>query len=161
MEGGCLCAAGECQEFRAWGHNRRWRADRTLKTDTLEDHLAGREPKAVFSVLTETAKIDIRIPRDREGAFDPKRIQRDQRRFPVFDDKIVSMYARDFDGPRGRARDPGRMAEPAAGDELPAGFLRRDRAVFPQAAVQTCIVHLIRNSMDFVSWKTGSPSSPS
>jgi transposase-like protein len=25
--------------------------------------------------------------------------------------------------------------------------------VFPQTAVQTCIVHLIRNSMDFASWK--------
>ena len=44
--------------------------------------------------MTETAKIDIRIPRDREGTFDPKLIQRYQRRFPGFDDKIVSMYAR-------------------------------------------------------------------
>jgi len=26
-------------------------------------------------------------------------------------------------------------------------------AVFPEAIVQTCIVHLLRNSMDFVSWK--------
>src|ERR1700749_3156369 len=46
------------------------------------------------TVLTETAKIDVRIPRDREGTFDPKLIQRYQRRFPGFDDKIVSMYAR-------------------------------------------------------------------
>jgi hypothetical protein len=44
------------------------------------------------TVLTETAKIDVRIPRDREGTFDPKLIQRYQRRFPGFDDKIVSMY---------------------------------------------------------------------
>ena len=46
------------------------------------------------TVLTERAKIDVRIPRDREGTFDPKLIQRYQRRFPGFDDKIVSMYAR-------------------------------------------------------------------
>ena len=46
------------------------------------------------TVLTETPKIDVRIPRDREGTFDPKLIQRYQRRFPGFDDKIVSMYAR-------------------------------------------------------------------
>ena len=26
-------------------------------------------------------------------------------------------------------------------------------AVFPQTTLQTCIVHLLRNSMDFVSWK--------
>ncbi|VWB99843.1 transposase mutator family protein [Burkholderia lata] len=24
---------------------------------------------------------------------------------------------------------------------------------FPETTVQTCIVHLIRNSLDFVSWK--------
>ena len=36
----------------------------------------------------------MRIPRDREGRFDPKLIQRYQRRFLGFDDKIVSMYAR-------------------------------------------------------------------
>lgn len=30
-------------------------------------------------------------------------------------------------------------------------------AVFPEAIVQTCIVHLLRNSMDFVSWKHRKP----
>ena len=30
-------------------------------------------------------------------------------------------------------------------------------AVFPEAVVQTCIVHLLRNSMDFVSWKDRKP----
>ena len=30
---------------------------------------------------------------------------------------------------------------------------RRRYAVFPDAIVQTCIVHLLRNSMNFVSWK--------
>ena len=33
------------------------------------------------------------------------------------------------------------------------GFPEAINAVFPQAVVQTCIVHLIRNSMDFASWK--------
>ena len=46
------------------------------------------------TVLTETSKIAIKVPRDREGTFDPKLIQRYQRRFPGFDEKIVSMYAR-------------------------------------------------------------------
>ena len=35
-----------------------------------------------------------RIPRDREGTFDPKLIQRYQRRFPGFDDMMVSMCTR-------------------------------------------------------------------
>ena len=34
------------------------------------------------------------IPRDRQSTFDPQLIAKYQRRFPGFDDKIVSMYAR-------------------------------------------------------------------
>ena len=37
------------------------------------------------------------------------------------------------------------------------GFPEAIEAVFPQAAVQTCIVHLIRNSLEFVSWKDRKP----
>ena len=37
------------------------------------------------------------------------------------------------------------------------GFPEAIEAVFPQAAVQTCIVHLIRNSLDFASWKDRKP----
>ena len=33
------------------------------------------------------------------------------------------------------------------------GFPEAITAVFPEAIVPTCIVHLLRNSMDFVSWK--------
>lgn len=33
------------------------------------------------------------------------------------------------------------------------GFPEAITAVFPQAQVQTCIVHLIRGSLEFVSWK--------
>ena len=37
------------------------------------------------------------------------------------------------------------------------GFPEAITAVFPQTIVQTCIVHLIRNSMDFASWKERKP----
>ena len=33
------------------------------------------------------------------------------------------------------------------------GFPEAIRAVFPDATVQTCIVHLLRHSLDFVSYK--------
>ncbi|SCB52422.1 Transposase, Mutator family [Bradyrhizobium yuanmingense] len=33
------------------------------------------------------------------------------------------------------------------------GFPEAINSVFPKAMVQTCIVHLIRNSLSFVSWK--------
>jgi putative transposase len=36
----------------------------------------------------------LEIPRDRQASFDPQLIAKYQRRFPGFDEKIVSMYAR-------------------------------------------------------------------
>ena len=37
------------------------------------------------------------------------------------------------------------------------GFPEAITAVFPPATVQTCIVHLLRHSLDFVSWKDRKP----
>ena len=45
-------------------------------------------------VTTETGRIELEVPRDRQSTFDPQLIAKYQRRFPGFDDKIVSMYAR-------------------------------------------------------------------
>jgi putative transposase len=232
-------------------------AERVLNAE-LDDHLDGeaaagkpnhRNGYSKKTVLTETSKIAIKVPRDREGTFDPKLIQRYQRRFPGFDEKIVSMYARGmtvreiqghllelygldvspalvstitdavletvaewqnrpleamyslvfFDALRVKIRDEGLVRNKAVyialgvtpdgtkdilglwiettegakfwlrvmnelknrgvDDILIAvvdglkGFPEAINAVFPQTIVQTCIVHLIRNSMDFASWK--------
>ncbi len=232
-------------------------AERVLNAE-LDDHLdseaaAGksnhRNGYSKKTVLTETSKIDIKVPRDREGSFDPKLIARYQRRFPGFDEKIVSMYARGMtvreiqghlvelyglevspdlistitdavletvsewqnrpleatyplvflDALRVKIRDEGLVRNKAVyvalgvtadgtkdilglwietsegakfwlrvmnelknrgvEDILIAvvdglkGFPEAITAVFPEAVVQTCIVHLIRNSMDFASWK--------
>jgi len=45
-------------------------------------------------VLTDTGRLELAIPRDRQTSFDPQLIAKYQRRFPGFDDKIVSMVAR-------------------------------------------------------------------
>ena len=232
-------------------------AERVLNAE-LDDHLEGeaaagksnhRNGYSKKTVLTETSRIDIKVPRDREGSFDPKLIARYQRRFPGFDEKIISMYARGmtvreiqghlvelyglevspdlistitdavletvaewqnrpleamyplvfFDALRVKIRDEGLVRNKAVyvalgvtpegtkdilglwietsegakfwlrvmnelknrgvEDILIAvvdglkGFPEAINAVFPQAVVQTCIVHLIRNSMDFASWK--------
>src|ERR1700761_189180 len=239
-------------------------AERVLNAE-IDDHLDGeaaegkknhRNGYSKKSVLTESSKLDIRVPRDREGTFDPKLIARYQRRFPGFDEKIVSMYARGmtvreiqghllelyglevspdlistvtdavletvaewqnrpletsyplvfFDAIRVKIRDEGLVRNKAvylalgvAADgtkdilglwietsegakfwlkvmnELKArgvediliavvdglkGFPEAIEAVFPQAAVQTCIVHLIRNSLNFASWKDRKPIMP-
>ncbi len=201
------------------------------------------------SVLTGTSKVTLDIPRDRGGTFDPKLIAKYQRRFPEFDEKIVSMYARGmtvreirghleelygidvsadlistvtdavleevsewqhrpldacyalvfFDAIRVKIRDEGFVRNKAvyiALGILPdgtkeilglwieqtegakfwlrvmnelknrglldiliavvdglKGFPEAINAVFPQTVVQTCIVHLIRHSMNFASWK--------
>lgn len=232
-------------------------AERILKAE-LDEHLDGeaasgrrnsRNGYSKKNVLTETSKVELRIPRDREGTFDPKLIQRYQRRFPGFDEKIVSMYARGltvreiqghlleiyglevspdlistvtdavletvaewqnrplepmyplvfFDALRVKIRDEGLVRNKAVylalgvapdgskdilglwietsegakfwlkvmnelknrgtGDILIAvvdglkGFPEAINAVFPDTIVQTCIVHLIRHSMEFASWK--------
>ena len=37
------------------------------------------------------------------------------------------------------------------------GFPEAIEAVFPKATIQTCIVHMIRNSLRFVTWKDKTP----
>jgi putative transposase len=211
-----------------------------------ENHRNGYSKK---SVLTGTSKVTLAVPRDRAGTFDPKLIAKYQRRFPDFDDKIISMYARGmtvreirghleelygidvspdlisavtdavldevgewqnrpldacyplvfFDAIRVKIRDEGFVRNKAVyialgilpdgikvilgiwieqtegakfwlrvmnelknrgvQDILIAvvdglkGFPEAINAVFPQTIVQTCIVHLIRHSMDFAAWK--------
>ena len=77
-------------------------SERILNTE-LDEHLgeeaaAGsgnhRNGSSKKSMLTGTSKITLDIPRDRSGTFDPKLIAKYQRRFPEFDEKIISMYAR-------------------------------------------------------------------
>lgn len=45
-------------------------------------------------VATDDDLLDVEIPRDIEGEFDPVLIARGERRFTGFDDKIIAMYAR-------------------------------------------------------------------
>src|SRR3954464_14725493 len=74
-------------------------AERVLNAE-MDHHLAGEEPGnrrngyGKKTVLTDTGRIELAVPRDRQASFDPQLIARYQRRFPGFDDKIVSMYAR-------------------------------------------------------------------
>ena len=51
----------------------------------------GASPK---TVRTDRSKVPLDIPRDRAGTFDPQPIAKYQRRFPGFEEKIISIYAR-------------------------------------------------------------------
>jgi len=46
------------------------------------------------TVMTDDGAIDIDVPRDREGRFEPLIIGKHERRFTGFDQKIIAMYAR-------------------------------------------------------------------
>ena len=74
-------------------------AERALNAE-MDHHLAraetgnSRNGYGRKTVVTDTGKRDLQIPRDRQARFDPQLIAKYQRRFPGFDDKVISMYAR-------------------------------------------------------------------
>ena len=46
------------------------------------------------TVKTDTGPVDIRVPRDRQGTFEPKLVAKHQRRLEGFDEKVLALYAR-------------------------------------------------------------------
>jgi putative transposase len=45
-------------------------------------------------VKTDTAEVEIEVPRDREGTYEPRLVPKRRRRLAGFDDKVLSLYAR-------------------------------------------------------------------
>src|SRR5690606_6615325 len=46
------------------------------------------------TVETETGPVEVRVPRDREGSFEPRLLPKGQRRLEGFDEKVVALYSR-------------------------------------------------------------------
>lgn len=46
------------------------------------------------TVLMDDGEIEVSVPRDRSGTFEPQLIPKGQTRFDGFDDRILSLYAR-------------------------------------------------------------------
>ena len=77
-------------------------AERVL--DVEMDHHLGQDPEHAAgnhrngsssnTVLADSGKLELSIPRDRHGRFDPQLIAKYQRRFPGFDQKVIALYAR-------------------------------------------------------------------
>jgi putative transposase len=68
--------------------------DHHLESDEEQDRGNIRNGHSRKQVLTDDGKMDVEIPRDRQGRFDPKLIEKHCRRLPGFDEKVISMYAR-------------------------------------------------------------------
>ncbi len=45
-------------------------------------------------VQTESGPVEIHVPRDREGSFEPQLVKKHQRRLEGFDEKVIALYAR-------------------------------------------------------------------
>ena len=60
------------------------------------NHRNGRNRK---QVLTDSGAMDLEVPRDRQGRFEPQLVEKYARRLPGFDEKVVSMYARGMTTP--------------------------------------------------------------
>jgi putative transposase len=80
--------------------------ERALQAE-LTDHLGygkGEAPEAPTGnarngssrkrLKTESGTVQIEIPRDRQGTFDPKLVKKHQTRLKGFDERIISLYAR-------------------------------------------------------------------
>jgi len=81
-------------------------AERILNAE-LDHHLASERAQAALeaprnhrnghsrkTVLSGSGKLEIAVPRDRHASFEPQLIAKYRRRFPDFDDKVISLYAR-------------------------------------------------------------------
>ncbi|MFW7266349.1 transposase [Gluconacetobacter sp. Hr-1-5] len=85
-----------------WGDMKKALAERLLNAE-LDHHLDGEVATGRWScrngyrpktVLSDAGRMALDIPRDRAGMFDPQLIARYRWRFPSFDERIISMYAR-------------------------------------------------------------------
>lgn len=46
------------------------------------------------TVLTDTGAVELEVPRDRAGSFEPQLVKKRSRRLAGFDEKVISLYAR-------------------------------------------------------------------
>ena len=107
-------------------------AERALNAE-MDHHLGGEEDGnsrngyGRKTVVTDTGKIDLEVPRDRRATFDPQLIAKYQRHIPSFDDSFVASG-------RGRRRAGRRCARRRPGAPGSRGGGRRTRARPPRWA---------------------------
>jgi putative transposase len=65
------------------------------KHDPAGNHTGNsRDGKSKKTLKGEFGTLPIEVPRDRNAAFEPQTVPKNQTRFEGFDDKILSLYAR-------------------------------------------------------------------
>jgi putative transposase len=107
--------------------------------EEIDNHRNGYSKK---TVVGEDGAMEIEVPRDRSGSFEPLLIAKGQKRFEGFDEKIIAMYARGMTvreipslqggskrrlhqhGDRFGIGSRGRVAESASGAQLSSDLFR-------------------------------------
>ncbi len=59
-----------------------------------KNHGNSRNGYSTKTVKTESGPVEVRVPRDRAGTFEPQLIAKHQRRLEGFDEKVLSLYAK-------------------------------------------------------------------
>lgn len=77
-----------------------------------------RNGKTKKSVRSTNGEVELNIPRDRNGSFDPKLVRKGERQLNGFDERIVALYARGM-----TTRDIQAYLEEAYGVEVSATFI--------------------------------------
>ena len=112
----------------------------------------GTSPK---TVTTDVGEVELRVPRDRNGTFDPQTVPKHQRRLDGLSGNVISLYAKgmttgdiqahlleiygteistgdDLEDHRPDRRGHGVVAAPATGSSVSGGVDRRDRDQGPR-----------------------------
>lgn len=79
-----------------------------------------RNGKGQKRLRTDHGEVQVEVPRDREGSFEPQLVPKHQRHFKGFDDKILAMYARGM-----TVRDIRAQLEEIYGVEVSADLISR------------------------------------
>ena len=109
------------------------------------------------TLRTSFGEMDISVPRDRKGEFEPQVLKKNQTSISQdIEEKILSMYAKGMTTGdiEAHIRDIYGVEDIfiACTDNL-TGFSAAIEAVFPKTEIQNCIVHQLRNSSKYVSYK--------
>ena len=123
-----------------------------------------RNGTACKSLKGQDGEVPISVPRDRAGSFEPELVKKGQTRIDGMDDKIIHCPAGDCtaicrEGAKFWLSVMNELKNRGVQDILIAvvdglkGFPEAITAAFPEATVQTCIVHLVRHSLNFCAWK--------
>ena len=114
--------------------------DAHLDAETADGKTNRHNGRSQKTVLTGTSKVTLDIPRDRAGTFDPQLIAKYQRRFPDFDEKIISEQT---EGAKFWLRVMNELKNRGVQDILLAvvdglkGFPEAINATFPETVVQS------------------------